>query len=338
METGRAWLVFALGDERQYAGNVGYADELHSVYRYDNFVANHKQIAEGDLLILRDGHRVLGTARASWISTEEGFKTLNRCPRCDNTGIKRRKIKRPLYRCDCGYEFDVPRSVEEECVKSSAWFEKTFRPLTEHVPVEQVLAACPRYNEQMAMQELVLELLEGSARVLVHGAAAQSLEPSYVLPIAADASTELYAPDGKDEREGVVRQIWGRRGQGAFRHTLRKQFADTCLVTGCTLADLLEAAHINPYRGEKDNHPSNGLLLRTDIHTLFDLNLLGIEPESLRIHLHPKLKGSEYERFDGKRLACEAKLLSKEALELRWNAFQERLMLVVALKRSREGL
>ncbi|OJH41041.1 hypothetical protein BON30_09045 [Cystobacter ferrugineus] len=80
------------------------------------------------------------------------------------------------------------------------------------------------------------------------------------------------------------------------------------------------------------------MLLRTDIHTLFDLNLLGIDPESLRIHLHPRIKGSEYERFDGKRLACEAKLLSKEALELRWNAFQERLMLVVGLKRSGEDL
>jgi putative restriction endonuclease len=37
------------------------------------------------------------------------------------------------------------------------------------------------------------------------------------------------------------------------------------------------------YRGMKDNDPSNGLLLRTDIHTLYDLNLLGIEPDSLKV-------------------------------------------------------
>jgi HNH endonuclease len=34
--------------------------------------------------------------------------------------------------------------------------------------------------------------------------------------------------------------------------------------------DILEAAHISPYRGEEDNHPENGLLLRADLHTLFD--------------------------------------------------------------------
>ena len=32
-----------------------------------------------------------------------------------------------------------------------------------------------------------------------------------------------------------------------------------------------------PYRGTKDNHPDNGLLLRADIHTLFDLDMIGID-------------------------------------------------------------
>lgn len=328
MQTGRAWLVFALGNERQYGGNEGYADQLEAVYRYDSFVANHKQISEGDLLILRDASVVRGTARISWLEQEEGTKDLNRCPQCGNTGIKRRKLKRPLYRCDCGYEFDVPRLETMECVKFAAWFEGTFRRLAEPLPVEQVLAACPRYNEQMAMQELLLERLEGLAGQLVLSAADQSRTLNYELPIAADASDELYAPDGRDEREAVVRQIWQRRGQGAFRHALRTQFADTCLVTGCTLADLLEAAHIHPYRGEKDNKQSNGLLLRADIHTLFDLSLLGIHPETLRVHLHPRLKGSEYERYSGKRISCEAKLLSNQALLERWTLFQNRLSLV----------
>ena len=58
-----------------------------------------------------------------------------------------------------------------------------------------------------------------------------------------------------------------------------------CMVSGCQLVDLLEAAHIRPYRGENDNHPSNGLLLRADLHTLFDLDLLGIDPETLLVRL-----------------------------------------------------
>lgn len=336
MEQGRAWLVFALGDERQYGGNSGYADDLEKVYRYDQLVPNRKQIAEGDLLILRDAEMVRGTARIAWIHREDGTKELRHCPKCGDTGIKPRKTKQPLYRCNCGNEFDFPRVEHRECEKYAAWFEGSFRPLKKPLLARDVLAACPRYNEQMAMQELLLSRLEGDARALLHAAAKQSWMPSFVLPIAADASSEPYAPDGRDEREAVVRQIWARRGQGAFRQTLRMQYKDTCLVTGCTLVDLLEAAHINPYRGEKDNQASNGLLLRADIHTLFDLNLLGIDPESLRIHLHPKLEDSEYARFDGKRLACESKLLSQKALQLRWDAFQARLKLVTVVKRSAE--
>jgi predicted restriction endonuclease len=64
----------------------------------------------------------------------------------------------------------------------------------------------------------------------------------------------------------------------------------------------LEAAHLRPYRGEGDNHPSNGLLLRSDLHTLFDLGLIGINPEDHTIVIHPALRGTEYEQYDGKGL------------------------------------
>ncbi|MEO2018753.1 MAG: HNH endonuclease signature motif containing protein [Fuerstiella sp.] len=53
---------------------------------------------------------------------------------------------------------------------------------------------------------------------------------------------------------------------------------------------VLEAAHIRPYRRPEDNDVQNGLLLRADIHTLFDLNLLGIEPGTWQIHIHPRIK------------------------------------------------
>jgi putative restriction endonuclease len=88
-----------------------------------------------------------------------------------------------------------------------------------------------------------------------------------------------YAPRTGDQRRVTARQIRERRGQRAFRDALRRRYGGRCAVTGCTVLDLLEAAHIKPYRGDRDNNPQNGLLLRADIHTLFDLDLLGIEPE-----------------------------------------------------------
>lgn len=130
-----------------------------------------------------------------------------------------------------------------------------------------------------------------------------------------------------DDRKRIARQICERRGQPNFRNELRKRYGDECLATGCKVLAVLEAAHIKPYQGEKDNHPENGLLLRADIHTLFDLDLLGIEPKSLRIELHPSLADSAaYKHLAGKTLRCSAKQRpSKDAMKLRYEQFKERL-------------
>ena len=78
-------------------------------------------------------------------------------------------------------------------------------------------------------------------------------------------------PTQGDERERLFRQIRARRGQRVFREKLRARYGDRCAVCGCNVLDVLEAAHIRPYRGDLDNHVENGLLLR---HTQFDLDLI----------------------------------------------------------------
>lgn len=50
-----------------------------------------------------------------------------------------------------------------------------------------------------------------------------------------------------------------------------------CAVTGCTVEAVLEAAHISPYRGDHTNDVTNGLLLRADIHTMFDCGLIKVD-------------------------------------------------------------
>jgi putative restriction endonuclease len=190
------------------------------------------------------------------------------------------------------------------------------------LPVAQVRAACPRYNGQLAMQQLDLARLTGNAKRLLAERAVPSGQVPPGILLAADEADDSYVPDKRDDRKVIARQIRERRGQRRFRQQLRSRFADRCLVTGCSIVELLEACHINPHRGDKDNQPSNGLLLRTDIHTLFDLDLLGIEPGTLRLHLHPTLVGSEYKEFSGRSLSCDPKLLSKKALAERWEAFQ----------------
>ena len=322
MEPRRAWLALSLGAEREYAGNVGYDDQLDTVYRYDSFVANYRQVAEGDLLIICDRQSVLRIAKVSRIVPEDQPKTLRRCPTCKIATIKARKHKRPQYKCRAGHLFETPLETIEDCTHYAAYFHGACRPVRGDIPVQEVRKACPRFNVQLAIQAVDLERLTGKARSLLQVAAALHSAPPVKLLVAHDEADESYVPDGQDQRDVIKRQIRARRGQQKFRQQLRDRFQDTCPVTECKLPDLHEAAHISPYRGDKDNHLSNGLLLRADIHTLFDLDLLGIEPATLRVCLKPEVEGMGYDAFAGKALACAPKLLSRDALEARWQKFQ----------------
>lgn len=147
--------------------------------------------------------------------------------------------------------------------------------------------------------------------------------PSWLDSSAAESS-EPYIDEGMDDREIVYRQIRERRGQQKFRDVLVDRFNQSCVVTGCKILAVLEAAHIKPYRGAKDNLPNNGLLLRADIHTLFDLDLLGIEPTKLQIEIHIGLS-KEYGELSGRRINCSAENRpSPDALAARYNDFCRR--------------
>lgn len=90
------------------------------------------------------------------------------------------------------------------------------------------------------------------------------------------------------------------------------------------MTTVIEAAHIAPYRGEKDNHIRNGILLRTDVHRLFDANMIGISPKNLEVFISEKLKGTEYEQFAGKTISKGLKTdPAYSALEYRWEYFCE---------------
>jgi hypothetical protein len=81
----RVWLLLTCGDDRSYAGNTGYEDDLERVYRYDNFVPNHLKVTEGDLALLRGKQSLLGVARIERITSSPGQKERLRCPECGGT-------------------------------------------------------------------------------------------------------------------------------------------------------------------------------------------------------------------------------------------------------------
>jgi putative restriction endonuclease len=94
------------------------------------------------------------------------------------------------------------------------------------------------------------------------------------------------------------RLVTERKGQGNFRAIITTAYSNKCCITSETTPELLEAAHIQPYFDENSNHVKNGLLLRVDLHKLYDNGLLYID-ESFKIHISPEVKSEFYRKLNG---------------------------------------
>lgn len=139
-------------------------------------------------------------------------------------------------------------------------------------------------------------LLEGAWKEVILGSGATAIPLS-----EDDLETDVmeFSPeDAEKAKEKISRAVALRRGQPKFRKKLLNLYKSTCAVTGTPFPPILEAAHIVPYMGEKTNHVTNGILMRADIHTLFDLGLLGIN-QSYEVVVASSMKETEYEAYNG---------------------------------------
>ena len=80
------------------------------------------------------------------------------------------------------------------------------------------------------------------------------------------------------ERKKVYREVLERPYQNVFRKIILSVYKFSCIITGVTIENVLEAAHIKPVEYNGDDNFNNGLCLRSDIHQLFDSNNLRILP------------------------------------------------------------
>lgn len=100
--------------------------------------------------------------------------------------------------------------------------------------------------------------------------------------------------DEADERRVKLIQHVQRVRQDQFRAELLRAYDDHCAMSGYGVPTALQAAHISSYRGPKSQCVTNGLLLRADLHLLYDNYLISVEPDSHQIFVSPKIESSEY--------------------------------------------
>jgi hypothetical protein len=300
----RAWSLLTLSGNRDFQGNDGYADITGETYMYDSTVTNHARLGVGDLIFLRDRKMAFGAASLERIEAEPNRKKLRKlCPSCRRTGFKRRITETPRYLClDCRHTFDEPATVEVPVTVYTAYYGGTW------------------YSLDGAVANADLE------EVAANNAKQQSIRPLDPAG-AADLLRRLAVPvpQSHDAAEQEPREIRGgtrlatvpvRNGQQDFRRELLRWYGLRCAVTGPCPEEALEAAHLRRFAEHQRHRREEGLLLRADVHTLFDRGLVAVDPERLVIVVDPRLLQYEnYAALDGRPLCVpEGREPDREAL------------------------
>ncbi|MGW6721671.1 HNH endonuclease [Streptomyces sp. NPDC054995] len=278
---GGAWSFLVTGNDRQFQGNDGYEDIVEESYSYDSTVNNHQHVAVGDLVVVRNGKEALGAGYVEALQVlSDQEKVRSRCRFCGSTGFKGRLTMVPRFWCsNCKNAFDDPLIETLSVTAFRAHYGGTWQPLDGCLHKEQLKELSPSRSDQQSIKKLDRD------RTL------KAIETRGVrIPRRRDVV------DGGEQRPqklpGGTRRSTAsvRRGQDAFRRALVRQYGLICAVTGAAPAEVLEAAHLRPFSDTQHHRVEEGLMLRSDVHRLFDSGLLAIDSD-LVVCVAPSLAG-----------------------------------------------
>lgn len=143
------------------------------------------------------------------------------------------------------------------------------------------------------------DLDERDFDALVTGAGGLRAEPAIHPLETALASQASKVNAALQERKATTAKA--RPGQSTFRQAALERHSGRCVFTKTKVREVLEAAHVIPHTGAPAfERPDNGLLLRRDVHALFDLFLLSINPQNHQIVVSEALRNSMYAKLAGR--------------------------------------
>ncbi|WP_407080019.1 HNH endonuclease [Arthrobacter jinronghuae] len=110
-----------------------------------------------------------------------------------------------------------------------------------------------------------------------------------------------------------------RKGQTLFRKSLIDRYGTTCAFTGECPLEVLEAAHLYSYGAVGEHHEYGGLLLRRDLHRLFDCGKVAVNPASLVLDIADELHSYVlYQQLHGSKLRVGISASQRGWLEDHW--------------------
>ncbi len=239
-----------------------YGDNIGEWYHYTSNVQNYRQLKEGDVVLVRTRYHLLGTGIVHYI---EQLST----PPADEG-------KKQHYRAHYGL----------------TWYE-----FSKELPLQLIKDAWNPKHRQMSIRRLdegrILEFVRryGTWSQLL------SLTGTKDVDLTTPEKDNLSGAVTSDEAEAipggyVAASVKVRRGQAQFRGALFERYGSACAVTGSCPAHALDAAHLTPYSVRSEHDIEDGLLLRADIHRLFDSYEVGIDTtgKPWKVEMSPKLR------------------------------------------------
>jgi putative restriction endonuclease len=126
---------------------------------------------------------------------------------------------------------------------------------------------------------------------------------------------------------GKPQIVLPRLGQGLFRILVTDVYSRRCAITGERTLPVLDAAHITPYAVALRHEVSNGLLMRSDIHRLFDEGYITVDPANRRVVVSKRIQeefenGREYYVLEGSQIREPIDLWARPSAEnLEYHAY-----------------
>mgnify|MGYP000344654102 FL=1 len=288
-----AWLLLAVGEDRAFGSNDGYDDEPETHYRWDDTVPNHARIKEGDAVVLWDKKASIGASVIDSIQTERKTKPVYSCPKCVKAHIKARKTMQPRYRCfKCSENFDELVTTEKQVLEDTAAYGASWVDLDGLLDGSRLRSLCISPKSQLSLRPLKWDEFRETV--------ASAGGPELLTVLQASTGT---IPGGHKRANVRVRV-----GQGAFRRNLLATMGAVCVFTGPAPAAALEAAHLYSFAKIGEHREHGGLLMRRDLHRLFDLGFIAVNPRTVTIDVAPTLAHYPmYKELDGRSLTSTLK-------------------------------
>lgn len=123
------------------------------------------------------------------------------------------------------------------------------------------------------------------------------------------------------ERQRKSANRWERDAK--FRAKVLDLYSSTCVISGCTVLDAIDAAHLLAVGEAGEDRAENGITLRADLHRLFDAkpHQMSIDPVDLTVHF-AKSCASHYSEYEGVVIAIPLGGPKARSFTSHWKAFR----------------